>query len=115
MVRGVLRKVAMQALQGNLTAARIFLARRLGRAVELSASEPLDIAPPKLRTAADCIAAIQTVTDAICAGALNVLDDKVLLDAIATQAKLIEVGDLEARLAELESQAASVELPGRRR
>jgi hypothetical protein len=38
---------------------------------------------------------------------------KVLLDAIATQAKLIEVGDLEARLAELERAAASVDF-GRR-
>src|SRR3972149_1639624 len=31
MVRGVLRKVAMQALQGNLAAARILLARTLRR------------------------------------------------------------------------------------
>lgn len=37
MVRGVLRRVAMQALQGNLTAARIFLERTLGRAVEVPA------------------------------------------------------------------------------
>jgi hypothetical protein len=67
MVRGVLRKVAMQALQGNLTAARIFLERTLGRAAEVPAAEPLDILPPRLRTAADCTAAVQKVTDGICA------------------------------------------------
>lgn len=109
MVRGVLRKVAMQALQGNLAAARIFLERTLGRAAEVSAAEPLDIPPPRLRTAADCTAAVQKVTDGICAGTVDMVHGKVLLDAIATQAKLIEIGDLEARLAELEKQAATVD------
>ncbi len=37
------------------------------------------------------------------------------ISPIATQAKLIEVTNLEARLAELENQAATVDLPGRRR
>jgi hypothetical protein len=62
----------------------------------------------------NCTLAIQKVTDAICAGTLDLLHGKVLLDAIATQAKLIEVGDLEARLAELEKQASVVDFSGRR-
>lgn len=113
MVRGVLRKVAMQALQGNLTAARIIIERTLGRPAEVPAGEPLDIQPLKLRTAGDCTAALQKVADALCAGAIDVAAAKVLTDLVQTQAKLIEVGDLEARLAELERQAATVDLAGR--
>ena len=111
-----MRKVAMQALQGNLPAIRLFLERTLGRVAEAAPGEPLDIHPPQLRTAADCTAAVQKVTDAICQGTLDLLHGKVLLDAIATQAKLLEVTDLEARLVELEKQASVVDLgPGRRR
>lgn len=113
MVRGVLRKVAMQALQGNLAAARIFLERTLGRPAEIPAGEPLGIEPLKLRTAADCTAANQKVVDAMCRGELDVVSGKVLLDAIAGQAKLIETSDIEARLAELEQQAKSVDFRAR--
>ena len=110
MVRGVLRKVAMQALQGNLTAARIFLERTLGRPAEVPTCEPLGIDPPKLRTAAECTAAIQKLTDALCRGGIDVIQGNVLLDAIATQAKLIEVSDLEVRLAQLEQAAKCTDL-----
>lgn len=113
MVRGVLRKVAMQALQGDLTAARIFLERTLGRAAEIPAGEPLGIDPLKLRTVGDCTVAIQKVTDAICRGDLDVIHGKVLLDAIVAQARLIEGGEIEARLAELEQQAKSVDFRAR--
>ena len=54
------------------------------------------------------------MTDAICAGTLDIVHGKGLLDAIATQARLIEVGDLEVRLAELERHAAAVDFGGRR-
>ena len=113
MIRGVLRKVAMQALQGNLSAARIFLERTLGRAAEIPAGEPLGIEPLKIKTVADCTAAVQKVTDAVCRGELDVIPGKVLLDAISMQAKLIEGGEMEARLAELERQAGAVDFRGR--
>ena len=113
MVRGVMRKVTMQALQGNPTAMRIFLERTLGRPAEISAGEPLGIDPMKLRTAADCLAANQKVVDAMCRGDLDVVSGKVLLDAIATQANLIETSDIEARLAELEQQARAVDFRAR--
>jgi hypothetical protein len=61
MVRGVMRKVALQALQGNLSAARILLDRTLGRVTEAPAGEPLDIEPLRLRTASDCGSALQRV------------------------------------------------------
>jgi hypothetical protein len=113
-IRAVMKKVSLQALQGNLAAARILLERTLGRAAEVPVGEPLDIASPKLRTAADCTAALQKVADALVAGTIDTAAAKVLVDLIQTQAKLIEVGELEARLAELEQQARSVDFGGHR-
>jgi hypothetical protein len=111
----LMRKALRMALEGNLAAMRFVAERTCGRAPDAPvAAFPLDIDPPKLRTAADCTAAIQRVTDALCRGQLDVLHGRVLLDAIATQAKLIEVGDLEARLAELERQAEAVDFRARR-
>jgi len=108
-----MRKVAIQAMQGDMTAVRILFDRALGRTADVPAAEPLGLQPPRLHTAADCTAALQQVTDAMCRGILDVVHAKVLLDAIATQSKLIEVKDLEERLAELEKAAAQVDL-GRR-
>lgn len=111
-VRGVMRKLSVLALQGNLTAARILLDRTIGRPAEAPTGEPLDIQAPRLKTAADCTSALQRVSDALCAGSIEVTTAKVLTDVIQTQAKLIEVGELEARLAELEKQVATVDLGG---
>ncbi|HEX6944300.1 MAG TPA: hypothetical protein VF128_15335, partial [Gemmatimonadaceae bacterium] len=114
MVSAAMRKLALQALQGNMPALRLFLERTLGRVAEAPAGEPLDITPPKLRTAAECSAALQSVTDAMCEGRLDAAAGKLLVDVISTQAKLLEVTDLEARLVELEKAAATVDLRGRR-
>lgn len=113
-VKSVLRKVAVKALEGNLHAARIVLERALGRPEEAATAQPLDIAAPRLRTAADCTAALQKISDALIAGAIDVGAANVLVDLIKTQANLIDKGVLEAQLAELERQLATVELPGRR-
>lgn len=110
MVSAAMRKCALLALQGNLAALRILLERTLGRPAEAPLAEPLDIEPLKLRTAADCTAALQKVTDAMCQGRLDVVHGKVLLDAIETQSKLINVSELEVRLMELEKQIATVDL-----
>ena len=115
MVQAAMRKCAMLALQGNLPALRLFLERTLGRVAEAPTGEPLDLAPPKLRTAAECSAALQLVAEAMCEGRVDAPTGKVLVDVISTQAKLLEVTDLEARLAELEKSAATVDLPGSRR
>jgi hypothetical protein len=58
-------------------------------------------------------AALQRVADALVAGTIDVAAAKVLVDLIQTQARLIEVGELEARLAELEQQARNVDFGGR--
>jgi hypothetical protein len=95
--------------------ARRALERTCGKALDAPpVGVALDIQPPKLRTAADCTVALQKVTDAICAGTLDLLHGKVLLDAIETQAKLINVTDLDARLDELEKQAGMVDFRARR-
>jgi hypothetical protein len=54
------------------------------------------------------------VTDGICAVTLDLPHGKVLLDAIATQSKLINVTELESGLAVLEKMAALVDVGGRR-
>jgi hypothetical protein len=110
-----MRKALRMGLEGNLSAMRFVVERTCGKAPDAPPiGIPLDIQPPKLRTAGDCTLAIQKVTDAICAGTLDLLHGKVLLDAIATQAKLIEVGELEARLTELEKQASVVDFRAHR-
>ena len=109
------RDVVRMALEGNLAAMRFVAERACGKPPEApSAANALDIAPLRLKTAADCTAAVQKLSDAICTGTIDIVHGKVLLDAVALQAKLIEGGELEARLAELEKQAASVDLGGRR-
>ncbi len=114
-IAALMKKALRMGLEGNLSAMRFVVERTCGKAPDAPpVGTPLDIAPPKLRTAADCTAAIQKVTDAICNGALDLLHGKVLLDAIATQSKLIDVTELEERLTELEKQAASVDFRARR-
>ena len=115
MVQAAMRKCAMLALQGNLPALRLFLERTLGRVGEAPTGEPLDLAPPKLRTAAECSVALEKVAEAMCEGRVDAPTGKVLVDVISTQAKLLEVTDLEARLVELEKASATVDLPGNRR
>lgn len=111
----MMRRAMRMALEGNLAAMRFVAERACGKPPDAPAAPiALDIDPPRLLTATDCTAAVQKLTDAICRGTVDVVHGKVLLDAIATQAKLIEVGDLEQRLAELEKQAQSVDMPGHR-
>ena len=112
----MMRRAMRMALEGSLAAMRFVAERACGKAPDApTVLNALDIEPLRLKTAADCTAAVQKLTDAICAGTVDIVHGKVLLDAIATQARLIEVGDLEGRLAELERQAQSVDLGNQRR
>jgi hypothetical protein len=116
LMAAMMRRAMRMALEGNLQAMRFVAERVCGKPPDAPAApNALDISPPKLRTAADCTAAVQKLTDAICAGTVDIMHGKVLLDAIATQAKLIEVKDLEERIVELERASASVDLPGHKR
>jgi hypothetical protein len=116
-VAAIIRKATAQALQGNLTAARLVLERTCGRPREAPGEgTPMQLALPRMDTAAGCSHALQVVTDAIVAGTVDLAAAKALVDVIQARLKAIEVQDLEARLVELEKQTAVVDLPrnGRR-
>lgn len=109
----VMRRALRMALEGNLSAIRFIAERTLGRAAEMQPTpEPLPLDLPRMRTAADCDLAMQKIVEAIVNGALTESAAKLMLDAVTTRMKSIELTDHERRLAEIERAAASVELPG---
>ena len=112
----LMRKALRLGLEGNLSAMRLVFERTCGRAADAPVeSEPLGIALPRLRTAADCNLAIEKVVEGICNGTVNREAATLLIDAIQMRLKAIEVDELETRLVELEQAAASVEHRGVRR
>lgn len=114
-VAAIMRRATRMALEGNLAAMRFVVERTCGRAVEVSEEpEPLAFDLPRMRTAADCDAAVQKIVDGIAKGLIPETTAKLLLDAVSARMKSIELNAHEQRLAELEKAAASVELPGRR-
>jgi len=111
----MIRKAARMALEGNLPAMRLVLERTTGRAPEAPVEvEPLGIELPRLRTAADCNAAIEKLVDGICKGSVDRDAAKLLIDAIQTRLKAIEVNELEVRLAQLEESAKAVDMDAQR-
>ena len=68
-------------------------------------TEPLVGCLPNLQTAADCNVAIQRLIDGICEGDLDRDAAKLLIDAIQTRLKAIELNELEDRLTQLEQTA----------
>ena len=111
----IMRKAVKLALEGNLGAMRFVAERVCGRAPEASPEAiPLGFALPKLDTAANCATALDRLTNAITQGTIDRDTAKMLLEVIQARLKAIEATDHEARLAELEKMAATVELPGAR-
>ena len=114
-VQAMLRKAARMALEGNLTAMRLVLERTTGRAPEAPVDvEPLGIELPKLRTAADCNVALERLFDGIVDGKVDRETAKLLIDAVQARLRVLEVTDLEARLAEVE-RVAEIHAPKKRR
>ena len=71
-IQAMIRKAARMGLEGNLSAMRLVFDRTSGRAAEAPVeTEPLGIDLPRLRTAADCNAAIDKLVDAICKGTVD--------------------------------------------
>lgn len=113
----VMRRLLRMALEGNLSAIRILLERTCGRPAQpATPAVALDFDLPPLRSVKDCTEATDRVAKAVCDGAIDGEMAKVFLTVIQTRLKAIEVNDLEARLTELETQAAIVDMPrkGRR-
>ena len=109
-VGAMIRKATRMALEGNLTAMRLVLERTTGRAPEAPTElEPLGISLPKMRNAADCNAAIEKLVEGICAGTIERDAAKLLLDAVQTRMKAIELNELEGRLAALEDATRVVD------
>ena len=109
-IEAMIRKATRMGLEGNLSAMRLVLDRVCGRAAEApNDAEPVSLQLPPLRTAADCNLAIDRVIDGIMKGTVDRDVATLLIDAIRTRLKAIEVNDLEARLAELEKTAGTVE------
>jgi len=114
-VQAMLRKAARMALEGNLTAMRLVLERTTGRAPEAPVDvEPLGIALPKLQTAADCNVALERLIEGIVDGKVDRETAKLLIDAVQARLRVLEVTDLEVRLAEVE-RVAEIHAPKKRR
>ena len=110
-VAAMMRKAMRLALEGSLTAMRFVMERTVGRAPEAQVmAEPVAIDMPELRTAADCATAIDTLTEAICTGAVNREQATLLMSLVQARLRAIEVRDLEERLMALELQTSGVEI-----
>lgn len=115
-IQGIVRKATMLALQGDLAAARLVLDRTCGKSPDAApTADTLDLPLPRLATAADCNAALDRITEAVCGGTCDRSSAKLLVDVVMARLKAIEVQDLDDRLTELEKSAASVDLGKRRR
>ena len=108
-VAAMVRKATRMALEGDLAAMRLVFERTCGRAAEARVeAEPLGVALPRLCTAEDCNTAIERLIDGICRGTVDRDSAKLLIDAIQTRVKAIELNELEERLTQLEQTAEPV-------
>jgi hypothetical protein len=109
-VQAMIRKATRMGLEGNLAAMRLVFERTSGRAPEAPVeTEPISVALPRLRTAADCNLALERLVDGICKGTIERESARLLIDAVQARLKAIEVQDLEARLAEMERTAKAMQ------
>ncbi len=112
-VAAMVRKATSMGLQGNLSAMRLAFERTCGRSAQAPPeAERIDLSIPRLRTAEDCNVSIQMLIDGICKGEVDRDAAKLLIDAIQTRLKAIELNEFEERLAQLEQTTEHV---GRRR
>ncbi len=113
-IAAMIRKATRMGLEGDLGAMRLVFERTCGRSAQAPvAAEPIGISIPSLRTAEDCNTAIGRLIDGICDGAVDRDVAKLLIDAIETRLKAIEVNELEERLVQLEQTTEHV-VPRRR-
>ncbi len=113
-VAAMVRKATRMGLEGDLGAMRLVFERTCGRSAQApAATEPIGLSIPCLRTAEDCNVAIQRLIDGICKGDVDREAAKLLIDAIQTRVRSIEVNELDERLTQLEETTNHV--VGRRR
>lgn len=97
-VPDLLAKLLTQALEGDTSAARLLLERAIA---PLKATEQLQALPMPDGTLTD---QGRAVLRAVAAGDLAPSQGAVLLGAIGTLARVVEIDELEARLTKLENQ-----------
>lgn len=106
-VSAMMRRAMRMGLEGNLSAMRFVMERTAGRAPEAAVYVvPLGITLPRLQTAANCNTAIERLFDGIAKGEVDRETAKLLIDTIQTRLRVLEITDIETRLAELERTAA---------
>lgn len=114
-IQAMIRKATRMGLEGNLAAMRLVFERTSGRVSEAPAEpEPISITLPRLRTAADCNAAIEKLVDGLCDGSVDREAARMLIDVLQFRLKSIEVKELEDRLVELEKATGTVKTLGNR-
>ncbi|MBK8980676.1 MAG: hypothetical protein IPM29_32640 [Planctomycetes bacterium] len=102
-VAAMIRRATRMGLEGNLAAMRFVLERVCGRVADApTEAEPVDVELPPMRTAADCNVAMQRIIDGLVQGTVDRDTAAVVVDAIQTRLKSIEIMDLESRIARLE-------------
>lgn len=111
-VQAMVRKAVRMALEGNMTAMKVALERTIGRPAEAPAeARPLSIDIGQLRTAVDCSLATQRIVDGVVKGALPDAAAKLLLEAVQTRLKALELVEFEQRLMQLEETSKLVQRP----
>jgi hypothetical protein len=115
-IGAITRRAVRMALEGNLSAMKFVFDRTCGKPVEgPSEAVASEVMLPNLTTAASCAAALDRIAEGLCSGAVDRETARVMVDVVQARLRAIETSELEARLAELEAAAQSVELGGRRR
>ena len=108
-VAAMVRMATRMGLEGNLGAMRLVFERTCGRSAQAPVEgEPVGISIPRLRTAEDCNEAVGRLIDGICEGSVDRDAAKLLIDAIQTRLRAIEVNELEERLVQLEETTQQV-------
>jgi len=96
----VLRSVLTGAKGGDMAAARIIL----DRVWPARKSRPVSLSLPEIRTAADVVAALGAVADAVGAGDLSPDEGAAVASILETKRKAIETVELETRVSALEKE-----------
>ena len=95
---GILRKTIAAAKKGDMRATELVLSRiwpvRKGRAVSLDL--------PAIKTAADVVAAVGLVADAVGTGTITPDEGQAVAAVLETKRRAIEMVELEARVSALE-------------
>jgi hypothetical protein len=112
-IQAMIRKATRMGLEeGNLAAMRMVFEQTVGRPAEApSEPSPLGIPIPRLLTAADCNLANERIVEGLTNGCVDHGVAMILIKAIQTRIKTLEVAEIEDRVARLEAKAGTVLLP----